>query len=164
MNIQFFTELKDNPIEFGGEMNFANRGIPLSEIEQLEQDWNNGLPFPKALRELLFLAGDFCYVLDTGLMESQQEMQEEARLWMTEEGQVRVISRPFYVLEVRNEEQFVMVYLDEGDNPNIHSVYLDHDSEQYLGSGIGWNYDIGKTLKDFIKVRIDKVKQGRNPF
>ncbi len=134
MSIEFLTELRDNPIEFGGEMNFANRGIPLSEIEQLEQDWNSGIPFPKALRELLFLAGDFCYVLDTGLMESQQEMQEEARLWMTEEGQERVISRPFYVLEVRNEEQFVMVYLDEGDNPNVHSVSLDHDGEQYLGS------------------------------
>jgi len=166
MNIQFLTELKDNPSAYPNDTDFKGEieGIPLSEIEQLEQTWNNGLPFPKALRELLFLAGNYCYVLDKGLMESQQQMQEEARLWMTYEGQQRTITRPFYVIEVRYDEQFTMVYLDEGDNPNVHSISLDHDGEQYLGYGIGWNYNIGKSLKVFIKGRIDMVKQGRNPF
>lgn len=163
MNIQFLTELRDNPIEYGNDINFVNRGINVSEIEQLELTWNNGIQFPKALRELLFLAGDFCYVLDTGLMESQQQMQEAARLWMTYEGQQRTITRPFYVIEVNYEEGFTMVYLDEGDNPNVHSVYLDQNAEQRLGSR-GWNFDMGISLKDFIKTGIDMVKQGRNPF
>ena len=40
--------------------------LPMSEIENLEQTYNNGNPFPKVLRELLFLAEEYCMVLDYG--------------------------------------------------------------------------------------------------
>ncbi len=54
MEIEYLKTLRDNPVDFGVTMNYTNRGIPITEIEQLEQTWNNGNPFPKALRELLF--------------------------------------------------------------------------------------------------------------
>lgn len=165
MNIEFLTELRDNPCAYPNDIDFKGEieGIPLSEIEQLEQAWNNGIPFPKALRELLFLAGNDCYVLDTGLMESQQQMQEDARLWMTLEGQQRTINRPFYVIEVDYNERFTMLYLDEGDDPNVHFVCLP-DIPVYTSIGRSWKHDSGRTLKDLINFKINMVKQGRNPF
>jgi hypothetical protein len=161
MNIKYLTLLRDNPIGNPGGIDFKDeiKGISLAEIQQLEQTWNGGKEFPAALRELLFLAGDDCYVLDTGLMESQQEMQEEARQWLVDFN--RTISRPFYVIDVYNAgEQFLMVYLDEGDDPNVYEAYLPNwRDDQML-----WLDKVGRTLKDFINIRIDMVKQGYNPF
>ncbi|WP_112087342.1 hypothetical protein [Flavobacterium lacus] len=139
-------------------------GIPLSEIEQLEQVWNNGNPFPIALRELLFLAGNSCYVLDYGWFDGcGQQMQVDARQWMTEEGMERTITRPFYIIEVRLLESFLMVYLDEGDNPYVRNVFLPHEDESSLGD-LGWLYSTDRTLKNFIDSGIDDVKKGHNPF
>jgi hypothetical protein len=159
MNIQFLTILRDNPIQYGTEFNFENEGIPLSEIQQLEQAWNNQNPFPIALKELLYLAGSFCYVLDTGWNNTQQSMQTKAREWMLDYN--RNITRPFYVIDVYNAgDQFLMVYLDEGDNPNVYSANLPQGWEQ---NGM-WLTNIDRTLKDFLAFRINKVKQGINPF
>lgn len=161
MNIQYLKVLRDNPIEYGVENNFEIQGIPMSEIEQLEQAWNNGTTFPIALRELLFLAGNACYVLDYGWFDGgQHQMQLDAREWMTEEGMERTITRPFYVLEVRDEEAFLMVYLDEGDNPFMRTVDLPHRNFD----DASWNRNTDRTLKDFITERINDVKQGFNPF
>ena len=159
MNIQLLTTLRDNPVEYGSAENFRNEGIPISEIVQLEQTWNNGNLFPITLRELLYLGGKFCYVLDTGWYNTQQEMQDAAREWLTENS--RTISRPFYVIDVYNAgEQFLMIYTDEGDNPNVYSAYLPQDREQ---NG-EWLRNIGRSLKDFIDFRINKVIKGFNPF
>ncbi|MDR6761150.1 hypothetical protein J2Y38_001348 [Flavobacterium sp. 2755] len=78
MNIKYLQHLKDNPVAYPNdtELQFKIKGIPESEIQQLELTWNNGNLFPQALKELLFLAGDFCYVCDYGPNDSQQEIQE----------------------------------------------------------------------------------------
>jgi hypothetical protein len=59
MNIEYLTYLRDNPIKYPNDLEdqYPIKGIPLSEIEALETKYNNGNVFPKALRELLFLAG-----------------------------------------------------------------------------------------------------------
>ncbi|MFY0484051.1 hypothetical protein ACI6PS_15750 [Flavobacterium sp. PLA-1-15] len=159
MNIELLINLRDNPLEYGSEENFRNEGIPISEIVQLEQTWNNGNLFPIALRELLYLGGKFCYVLDTGWYDTQQEMQDAAREWLTENS--RTISRPFYVIDIYNAgEQFLMIYLDEGDNPNVYNVYLPN----WRDDQISWLSSTGMTLKDFINFRINKVIKGFNPF
>lgn len=161
MNIKILKQLRDNPsLEINRSGYFSTiEGLSELELQQLEQTWNNGKEFPAALRELLFLAGIKCYVLDYGIMESQQEMQEEARQWLVDFN--RTISRPFYVIDVYNAgEQFLMVYLDEGDNPNVYEAYLPNwRDDQML-----WLDRVGRTLKDFINIRIDMVKQGYNPF
>lgn len=63
MNIEILTKLKDNPKRNPNKLGyeFENEGLSVVEIEQLEQDWNNGNNFPKALRELLYLGGAYCY-------------------------------------------------------------------------------------------------------
>lgn len=50
MTINYLQILRDNPKLSKNIM----RGMTLTEITQLEQAWNNGNPFPKVLKELLF--------------------------------------------------------------------------------------------------------------
>lgn len=66
MEIKYMKMLHDNPSQYPGKTpEFSNKGIsfpggPIKGIEKLEQDY--GAPFPVALKEFLYLAGDFCYV------------------------------------------------------------------------------------------------------
>ncbi|WP_293303068.1 hypothetical protein [Pedobacter sp. UBA4863] len=151
MEIQYLTYLRDNP-----SGNFPIEPISLQEIQQLEILYNTGNPFPIALKELLFLAGQFCYVLDYGVFENQQQMQEFVRSEMAEEN--KSLSRPFFVIDVYNlGDQFIFVYLDEGNNP---PTYEGH----YYASNQGWISQVTPTLSGLINHGIDRVKQGRNPF
>jgi hypothetical protein len=63
MEIKYLKELELNPTL----RNQTIKPIPESEISELEQLYNDGKEFPLALRELLFLAGSYCYVLDYGI-------------------------------------------------------------------------------------------------
>lgn len=54
MIIEYLKTLRDNPIING----YNIEGISETEIQQLEQLYNNGNTFPKVLRELLYLAGN----------------------------------------------------------------------------------------------------------
>ncbi|QTD39176.1 hypothetical protein JL193_08040 [Polaribacter batillariae] len=163
MNIEVLTKLRNNPAKFPNRTgnSFAIEGISLSNIEQLEQNWNNGNPFPKALRELLFLAGDYCYVLDYNLWEDQQEMQEELRDVMQSKG--HSFSRPFYIIDNYaggSVYQFLFVYLD-GDqiDPIVHEYYVGA-----LERGTSLDRSLGQTLSSFISIGIDRVRDGRNPM
>ncbi|AZB10496.1 hypothetical protein EG344_17495 [Chryseobacterium sp. G0162] len=160
MNIEFLKYLQDNPAAKPGNIEYEGRIEPLSlsEIQQLEAIYNNGNIFPKALRELLFLAGKRCYVLTYNIFENQHELQEEPRLWLQENN--KIINRPFYVIEARNiEESFLFVYLDEGDDPVVRQAYLfDRSDMQFISSLLG------KKLSQLIKYRIDIKKEGYNPF
>ncbi|MCC2589769.1 hypothetical protein [Chryseobacterium sp. MFBS3-17] len=149
--------LRDNPKSSSGAT-FSIEPIPLSEIQYLETKYNNGVIFPKALRELLFLAGEYCYVLDYNIYDSQEELQDEAREWLQKYN--RSISRPFFAIDVYNAgEQFLFVYLDEGDDPVVRSAYLPlRDDVQFITNLMN------EKLSHYIKSSIDEIKQGFNPF
>ena len=154
MEIEYLTYLRDNPERRPGDSQFSNpiEPISLSEIEALETKYNNGKPFPKALRELLFLAGNDCYVLDYGLNETQEEFQEDQRQILA--SYYQEISNPYYIIDCHNYgTTFLFIYLDEGDNPLIRELKLGYGQVRTL-----------KSLKDFINSKIDMVKQGINPF
>ena len=157
MNIQYLTKLKDNPIEYSEDTDFRFpiKGISEAEITQLEQTWNNGNPFPKVLKELLYLAGEDCYVFDYGIPENQNEMQEWVREQMTEMN--KTITRPFYAIDLYGGDQFLFIYLDEGDNPDI------YQASAYESNSI-WFRNINHTIKSLSERRIDRVKEGYNPF
>lgn len=158
MEIVYLNKLQNNPVKYGVTKNFPIIPISEQEITQLEQLYNNGNSFPKALKELLFLAGGDCYVLDYGLNETQQELQEFVRENMQEEN--RVITRSFYAIDVYNAgDQFLFVYLDEGDNP---AVYIGHywDSNDRLT----WINLVTPSLSNFIDRKVERVKNGQNPF
>ncbi len=138
------------------------RPLTMEQIEELEQQYNSGRPFPAALRELLYLAGDDCYVLDYGRTDTQQEMQEDARSWMKEFGLDLNIPRPFYVVDTYNAgDQFLFVYLDEGrDDPTIHEALMPDEDP----GDTSWIRNLGYSLSTLINLGIDDLLKGYNPF
>jgi len=145
MEIIYLKELQDNPNR-RGDPKFNNEPILESEILHLEQLYNAGNTFPKALRELLYLAGNYCYVLDYGISESQEELQDYVREKL--EFRNKVISRPFFVIDVYNVgTQCLFIYLDEGNDPPVYEgLYSDKTSE--------WVRLISYSLSEYINTLI----------
>lgn len=120
MEIELLKYLQSNPTAYPNNSEYQGRIKPISltEIQQLEIKYNNGHAFPKVLRELLFLAGNYCYVLDYNIFETQEELQDAARSWLLFYN--RNINRNFFVVDAYNAgDQFLFIYLDEGDDPII---------------------------------------------
>lgn len=136
-----------------GELGFPNEPIPLSEIEQLEQLYNNGVPFPKALRELLFLAGDYCNVLDYGPTDSQQELQDFFREELADVS--IVLPNPFFALERHSGGEYSWVYLNQGDNPIIYM-----GDPHWIEFKPDWSRSINKTIPEYVNAAIDRLKSG----
>ncbi len=155
MEIQYLKDLKENPKAYPNDTEDQDEieSIPMSEIETLETTYNNGNPFPKALRELLYLAGGDCYVLDYGAYDSQNDLQESQREAISDYRQS--ITRPFYAIDCYNDyETLLFVYLDEGDNPPVYEFTMKNGEIRLIKS----------SLKLFIEARINRVKDGINPF
>lgn len=157
MKIQYQQKLRDNSSMLG------HSHIPMSnsEIEQLETLYNTGNEFPKSLREVLFLAGNLCVVLDGGISNTKQQMQDKVRARLSQYG--KSIIRPFYAIDVYNAgDQFVFVYLDEEDDPDVYEAMYDEDL--YPDNPIPWIHKIKSPLSALINSRIDRVLSGSNPF
>jgi hypothetical protein len=155
MEIEYLKQLENNPFRFNYP-DINNEPTPESEILHLEQLYNQGKTFPKALRELLYLAGNFCYVLDYGINESQEELQEFVREELNYYN--KEISRPFFAIDVYNaSDQFLLIYLDEGDNPAVHEAI-------YYENSLRWIRLISYNLSQYIDNLIVRVKEGRNAF
>lgn len=156
MEIKYLTQLQNNPTR---DRIFTNESLEISEIEALEGAYNNDSVFPKALRELLFLAGKYCIIFDFGLHDSQQELQEFVRSNLLEEG--KSISRPFYVIDIYNAyDQFLFIYLDEGDNPPIYEATY----TQLSAMSEYWIRKVQPSLSNLVNLRIQAIKEGMNPF
>jgi len=155
MNIKYLISLSDTPERDG----FINEPISLDEIASLERTYNGGVEFPKALKELLLLAGDYCTIFDYGLSSSQHELQEFVRENLREEN--KSISCPFFAVDVYNAyDQFLFVYLDEGDDPPVYeALYFDEMIRQN-----GWIRKVNNSLSNLVTMKIQAVKEGFNPF
>jgi hypothetical protein len=155
MNIEILKYLEENPEAYPNDVEDRHPivGIPLIEIEALETKYNGGNSFPKALRELLYLAGNYCYVLDNGGFDSQDELQSSQREWMDEYN--TSISRPFFIVDlVSDMENFAFIYTD---------VQIDDPMLYHFMVQTGEIYEL-QTLKTRIDGRIDMMKKGLNPF
>jgi hypothetical protein len=157
MDIKYLTAFTQHP-SFTNTNGIVDTLQPISsdEIAELESSYNNGNPFPVVLTELLYLAGDYCYVLDYGATDSQDDIQQTARDLLTENNQE--ITRPFYVVDMYGGSQFLFVYLDEGkDDPSI------YEAQPYTTNG-----DLlratGQTLASLINRRIVRLLSGYSVF
>ena len=156
MEIKYLKDLRDNPTIHARSHSWTLEPMPETEIVELEKFWNQGNPFPVALRELLYLAGHYCYVLDYGIEETMQELQEFVREEMVDHN--KTIARPFFVIDVYNAAtQFLFVYLDENDDPAIYQGYYSLDVAI-------WITLVSPTLSNYINSLIKIVKSGQNPF
>ncbi|MDV6168987.1 hypothetical protein R1T16_11160 [Flavobacterium sp. DG1-102-2] len=65
MVIQYLKELEDlNAMKLFNV--FSNLPLAMGDIVKMEMLYNSGTPFPKSLRELLYIAGNYCSVIDLG--------------------------------------------------------------------------------------------------
>ncbi len=55
MEIQYLSEIVNNP---NLKKSWENKGVTIEAIQELETKYNKGNPFPVAIREFLFLAGE----------------------------------------------------------------------------------------------------------
>ncbi|MGL6129767.1 hypothetical protein [Chryseobacterium artocarpi] len=124
MKIEILTYLRDNPAQYSENTEYEGRIEPMSfsEIQNHEMIYNNGKPFPKVLKELLFLAGKSCYVLKHNVLDIN-EFQKDPREWIEESN--KAINHPFYVIEICDfAESFLFVHLDEDDDPIVRHAEL----------------------------------------
>ncbi|KOS08127.1 hypothetical protein AM493_20300 [Flavobacterium akiainvivens] len=153
MEIKHLKELQENPKMYGYP-GIINKPLTESEISRLEQLYNDGKQFPLALKELLFLAGDLCYVLEYGTHDSQRELQDYVRQILMEEN--KEITDPYLVIDIYGGSQFLFVYLNQGDDPIVYIArYFDKTN---------WIKALSYTISEYISVSIERTKQGRNPF
>jgi len=156
MEIQYLKLLSDTPTfkEASGYVKYLE-SIDEIEIGNLENTYNYGKPFPKALKELLFLAGKYFYVLDYNSY-SQDEMQLKQREFLAKRG--KSITKPFFVIDVYNVgSQFLFVYLDEGQDPTVYAAILYRNTSD-------WLYSLNQTLSQFIDQGLIALFRGENPF
>lgn len=151
MEILYLQQLRD---EGNSISHWPMEPISLSEIEHLEQLYNNGNPFPKVLREFLYIAGNYCPVIDMGIENTQEECQERYRKLLLNEG--KVLPRPFFGIDIWNGDSFLYMYLDEGDNPLLRTVYYIDEA-----AGLMPVHEITHfTLQSLIELRIELSKEG----
>lgn len=137
------------------------RPLTIAQIEQLEHEYNEGKPFPQSLRELLYLAGGYCYVLDYGLNDTQQELQEDTRSYMAESYNANITS-PFYVIDVYNAlDQFLFVYLDkDNEAPFVYEAYM----PDYGRKDKDWLRKFDSNLSQYTDKCMERLLHGYNPF
>lgn len=113
-----------------------------------------------ALRELLYLAGNYCYVLDNGVYDTQEEFQEGARSWLNDWN--RSITRPFFVISQHDAEQFLFVYLDEDQNDPVVYVAVLPRTPPHQVEWINPLYT--PNLSKFINLKMSMFLSGYNPM
>ena len=149
MEIEYLTDLQNfSSTKYDGTI-ITNKPISIEEILELEKQFNDGKLFPKALRELLFLAGGSCELLDYTIFK-QKELQEFIIENLKEDG--LEIKRPYYVLEAYDAgSRFYFVYLDEGDNPMVYMAKNDYEELELI--------KIAATLSAFLSNLIKSHKE-----
>jgi hypothetical protein len=98
-------------------------------------------------------------VLDYGLNKNQEELQNFVRKRIEDNG--RIISRAFYAVDIYNAgDQFLFIYLDEGDDPYV------YEGHYYDDPAIreNWISPVSKNLSSYLAELVERVKNGQNPF
>lgn len=127
MEIEYLQKLVEYPARWPNDEGYRGEIISLSldEIVILEATYNNGNVFPKALRELLYLAGDFCYLLEWNAWSPEEEMYQislQNSIVRYIENMGLNITRPFMGIDLAYPGNFRIVYLDEGDDPIVYAA------------------------------------------
>lgn len=155
--IQYLQKLVDYPVgrDSLGEISSFHHNEPISmdEILQLEATYNNGMPFPLALRELLYLAGEDCYCLEYNAVPFEEDdnrsvqtyMQETIRQYEVPNTALNSTTRPYYIIDCVYARNFRFVYLDAGEDP------MTYDIDERDGSIIPKNSTLSQLIDHVIR-------------
>lgn len=153
METKYLTQMIENPVLD----TWRNRPYTLEKIKDLEALYNHGKPFPTALREFLWIAGEFNNVGFSAYRDFF-ELQIECRRGLDVCEQV--ISRPFLAFDNLNAcEQFGFVYLDEDQNdPDVYWA-PPYYAADYEGHPLIIRYD-DYTFSSLVNEHIYRLKNG----
>ena len=154
MTIKYLQELQNLDYQSLGRT-WVNEPKSTTEILSLEQQYNAGRPFPDVLRELLYIAGNGCPLIELRPINLQQQIRSE----LNESG--HSISQNFFGFDFLDFGSFSLVYTnDNTPDPKVYHVELDPSEEEHTE----FIEDSDFTLLKLLKHRINKVNQGFNPY
>lgn len=138
------------------------RGQTMAEIEVLEQELNNGEQFPKAFREYLYIGGKYDAIGFEGPVEGVFDKMTKGYKTLFNKNRSIKIQRPIVIFDVFEDEGFMFIYLDEGDDPQPwnSSLLEDYDSED--GEMI-WKVP-HPTFSDMVNTLVGRALDGQVPW
>ena len=126
MEIKYLKTFQQNPRSNMSNTFGGNIPMSLEEIQQLEQLWNNGKPFPVVIREFLSIAGKHNWLFEGGNPEFIRS------LILSDNKRINVpLDRPFIGLYAGlSYPQFFLVFCDEDQvDPDLYELLLYEDDE-----------------------------------
>lgn len=125
----------------------APQGLSQPEIKQMELELNGGNPFPKTYKEFLGIGGAYSGIAIDHNGKHAPGIVLKYRQALQKRG--ISISRPIAVIDTREGQCGIFIYLDEEENPqpwlfSLHEAYDSDDGE------IIWPSPF-KTFKDMIE-------------
>lgn len=162
MEIEYLNSLKENLKP--RSVKSKSRGLSVERIVELENEINNGNNFPKAYREFLYLAGDYNPIgLDYAFegLKNGEDIPAIKRVAEIEMNKNRLsIKRPYVILHYYNDDDFIFIYLDEGDNPQPYAMVLNPLK------GMDHTFPIkgDDSLSSFVDGLVDRALKGLQPF
>lgn len=105
-----------------------NEGLSLEIIENLESDLNNGNALPKAYKEFLFLGGEYNALgLDVNFVSEDDSPNNGEDIMachrhinrFLKEQDINLLTRPYVILHLYDDDGFIFCYTDEGDNSTL---------------------------------------------
>ena len=164
MNIKYLKSFQDNISNLRGSI---SRGLNIEEITFLEEKLNNGNSFPKALKEYLYLGGDYNPLgFDSegiGYDEGKNQYLALIEFYEKKMKQKGVsINKPYFILSSLHGECFTFIYLDEGDDPQPYNFGVDEDYRSENGEII-FNTP-QNSFSELVDVLVDRALKGLTPF
>jgi len=155
MTIKYLQELQNIDYQSLGRMSWVNEPKTTIEILSLEQEYNKSKPFPAVLRELLFIAGNGCPIVELRPFNLQQQIRSA----VSDSG--HSLSQNYFAFDFLDFSSFSLVYTSQNiDDPKVYHVELNPSEEEHT-EFIEYSE---LTLLKLLKHRINQVKQGYNPF
>ena len=158
MNIKYLKSFQENISNLRGSI---SRGLNIEEITFLEEKLNNGNSFPKALKEYLYLAGEYNTLgFDTqGIGYGGNEylaMMEFYEKKMKQKG--LKMEKPYLILHSHDGECFLFLYLDEGDDPQPYNFGVDEGYRSENGEIIFKTPQ--NSFSELVDVLVDRALKG----
>lgn len=134
------------------------RGLTAQQITDLENEMNGGKPFPKVLKEFLFIGGEYNGIsLNSGDDYTAQIKYFNEK--MAKNG--RSISRPYFIFQSLDGGCFTFIYLDEdSEDPQVWNASATPDYDTDEGEQM-WK-SIYKTLSGYVAEALYNAKKGLN--